>query len=97
MKKVLLVLASVIFLASAYVWFSGIRVSFAPSLTITAVKLYATETEANAGTGNYVVLPIHTKCYVTKIGGKYNSVRLRCDDPSVEGWTTEFSLFDPTL
>ncbi|SOY67290.1 hypothetical protein [Cupriavidus taiwanensis] len=80
MKKALAVLASVIFLASAYVWFSGIRFSLTPSLSITAVKLYATEAEANA-----------------EIGGKYNSVRLRCDDPSVEGWTGEFSLFDPPL
>ncbi|SOY68969.1 exported hypothetical protein [Cupriavidus taiwanensis] len=97
MKKVLVVLASVALLTSAYAWFSGIRFSFTSSATITAVKLYATEVDANAGTDNYVILPIHTKCHVTKIGSKYNAVRVRCDDPPVEGWTGEFSLFDPSL
>ncbi|SOZ18349.1 exported hypothetical protein [Cupriavidus taiwanensis] len=97
MKKVLVVLASIVFLVLAYVWFSGIRFGSTSGATITAVKLYATEFDANAGTDNYVTLPIHTKCHVTKIGSKYNAVRVRCDDPPVEGWTGEFSLFDPSL
>lgn len=97
MKKVLIVLMSLVVLAAAYFWFSGVRISFTPSYTITAVKLYATEADANARTENYLVLPIHTKCYVTKIGSKYNAVRVRCDDPAVAGWIRQFNLFEPPL
>lgn len=97
MKRVLIVLMSLAILAGAYVWFSGLRISFTPSYTITAVKLYVTEADASARTENYLVLPIHTKCYVTKIGNKYNSVRVRCEDPAVEGWVRQFNLFEPPL
>lgn len=97
MKKFLIVLTSLVVLSAAYVWFSGIRISFAPSYTITAVKLYATEADANARTDNYRLLPIHAKCYLTKIGSKYNAVRIRCDDPAVEGWVRQFNLFEPPL
>ncbi|SPA18418.1 exported hypothetical protein [Cupriavidus taiwanensis] len=97
MRRVWGILMSLVLLAAVYAWFSGIRIGFTPSYTITAVKLYAIEADASARTDNYLVLPVRTKCYVTKIGSKYNAVRVRCDDPAVEGWVRQFNLFEPPL
>lgn len=97
MRKALVALALLAFLAAAYFFVTGERISFTPGVTMTAVKLYATEADADAQTERFQVLPINTRCYLTKVGTKYNSKRVRCENPDVEGWVIDFHLFMPRL
>ncbi|MCY1227053.1 hypothetical protein D9M69_361010 [compost metagenome] len=97
MRRTLIGLATLGLLAGCYIWITGMRVSFTPSYTTSEVKLYATETDANARTDDFIVLPIRAKCYLTKIGGKHNTKRVRCENPEVEGWIRAFDKFEPPL
>ncbi|WP_265920195.1 hypothetical protein [Cupriavidus nantongensis] len=97
MSKILIVLVSLALLFGAYVFISGVRFSSTPSVTTSAVKLYATEADADAQTENFQVLPINTRCYLTKVGFKYNTKRVRCGEPPVEGWVHDFRFFEPPL
>ncbi|MEC3767495.1 MULTISPECIES: hypothetical protein [Cupriavidus] len=97
MRKIFITLGLLTLMAGAYVFVTGLRISFTPSVTITAVKLYATEEDASAQSENFQMLPINTKCYLTKVGSKHNTMRVRCEEPAVEGWIWDFHLFEPPL
>ncbi|SPA21994.1 exported hypothetical protein [Cupriavidus taiwanensis] len=97
MRRLFIALALLALMAAAYVFVSGVRISSTPSVTITAVRLYATEGDASAQSENFQLLPIKTKCYLTKVGSKHNTMRVRCEDPAVEGWIWDFHLFEPPL
>ncbi len=76
-------------------WVFGMRVDQSPSVTTSAVKLYATEADANARKDDIATIPVGAKCYTVKVGGKANAIRVRCENPKLEGWVREFYFFDP--